>query len=162
VPGSFFVRRWAVIVPERVLRSGRVCPEFQIDDELAPEILKYRWHVNGLGYVITFNKALGRRWTSLHQLVFFLAHGRRCNLTIDHINRDKLDNRLENLRECTLKENIAFGPRPRLSVNDGLPKYVYRDRSRFRVIVPAGRGRKNIGRFVTVDEAVKARDSFLS
>jgi hypothetical protein len=41
-----------------------------------------------------------------HRLIFELHHGRKPGL-IDHINRDRSDNRIENLRECSTSQNLA-------------------------------------------------------
>jgi hypothetical protein len=39
-----------------------------------------------------------------HRVVYFLCHGYWPKV-VDHINRDKLDNRIENLRACTTSQN---------------------------------------------------------
>lgn len=47
-----------------------------------------------------------------HRLAWLLVHGRWPNGDIDHKNGDTLDNRLENLRECTRAENLWNMKRP--------------------------------------------------
>lgn len=41
-----------------------------------------------------------------HRLVFAYFNGRFPHGEIDHINRNRSDNRIENLRECTRQQNI--------------------------------------------------------
>lgn len=60
--------------------------------------------------------SFGGRTYGAHAIVFAMHHGRWANGQIDHINRDKLDNRIENLREATNAENS------RNRVNTRLPK----------------------------------------
>ena len=58
--------------------------------------------VGGKGYVqIGFLK---KRWYA-HRLAWFLAHGEQPEV-IDHINRDKTDNRLQNLRNVDASTNM--------------------------------------------------------
>ena len=58
--------------------------------------------IDGLGYrVITVN---GKQHKA-HRLIFLFVHGRWPKYEIDHINHDRDDNRIENLREATRPEN---------------------------------------------------------
>lgn len=42
-----------------------------------------------------------------HRLAWFYCHGEWPRFFIDHANGDKTDNRLENLRECSRRQNMA-------------------------------------------------------
>ena len=62
---------------------------------------------NGCGYLKLNAKVDGcRHEIRLHRLVWALVYG-RFPKQIDHINGDGMDNRLENLRECSIVENNA-------------------------------------------------------
>jgi len=50
-------------------------------------------------------KCFNKTWL-LHRGIFLLGHGYLPKY-IDHINRNKLDNRLENLRECSKTQNCV-------------------------------------------------------
>lgn len=55
------------------------------------------------GYLII--KIKGKQFKA-HRIVWLLHYGHFPKMEIDHINRIRTDNRIENLRECTRLENI--------------------------------------------------------
>lgn len=55
------------------------------------------------GYLIV--KVKGKQFKA-HRIVWLLHYGKFPEKEIDHINRVRTDNRIENLRECTRTENI--------------------------------------------------------
>lgn len=79
-----------------------------------PESGEFRW-INGprsgllAGAVDSYGYAiikLNKKIYKAHRLAFLYTHGRMPDGEIDHINHDKLDNRICNLRECSTKQNL--------------------------------------------------------
>ncbi len=87
------------IIKDYVVGLTKKGEEFYFDLEDYDEVKKYSWYINDNGYVRT--NSFGKL-TYLHNLVF---NKKNQNNNIDHINRNKTDNRKSNLRECTQLEN---------------------------------------------------------
>jgi len=68
---------------------------------------------NNRGYLlIKINKKLYRA----HRLAWLYVYGYFPKFTIDHINRIKTDNRIENLRDVTIQENLKNKPNKRIQL----------------------------------------------
>jgi len=90
-----------MIVPQRITSAGTVVPAFQIDQQFREQVMASSWRSHAKGYLISKRK---RSRVYLHRLVWLLKHG-RCPEMLDHINGDKTDNRLCNLRPATCSLN---------------------------------------------------------
>ena len=111
-------------------------------------------HSHVLGYR-TVN-LLGHHYKE-HRLAWFYAHGAWPEQQLDHINGDRSDNRLANLRECTQSQN---------SQNHGVSKasltgvtgvrFLPRDGVYHAAITVKGKA-QHLGSFHTIEEAASAR-----
>lgn len=77
------------------------------------------------------------------------------NLTIDHIDRIRDNNRIINLRLVTIKENAQNKTR-----KHNLPLYIYKHRNKLAVRITTDKFR-TYGSFLTIEEAILKRDEVL-
>ncbi len=103
----------------------------------------------GGGYLKLFS---GSRYLNASHVAWWFVHGEWPSQTVDHINRDPHDNRIENLRlaDASVQSNNRKGWNA-----EGLPKGVQRRGCRFR----AYRNKTHLGVFDTVVEAKQAYEA---
>ena len=70
----------------------------KIDKEDLEKIENYKWCLSKIGYTAG---VINKKLIYLHQFIL----SKKQKFDIDHINRDKLDNRKQNLRHCTRSQN---------------------------------------------------------
>lgn len=111
-------------------------------------------------YITT--KISGKHWC-VHRLIF-LWHNGYIPDQIDHINRNTLDNRIENLRETTASQNICN--RKLFSNNTSGMKGVHwhKHKKKWFVYVDINKKRKSIGYFDDIELAelvsIEAREKY--
>ena len=66
--------------------------------------------ISNRGYRVTKYK---RKDYSVHRIIWLIVHGKWPTGQIDHINGEKTDNRIENLRDVSLRENLCNQKRHR-------------------------------------------------
>lgn len=96
-----------------------------------------------------------RYWA--HRVCWLLAKGNWPAHQIDHINRDKSDNRLTNLRECTPSENLQNLPRKANNTSGHTGVSFHKQSGKWRAIIVAKGKRFDIGSFATREQAISAR-----
>lgn len=81
-------------------KNGTVRAHALVDDEDVPRLIKYRWCLNNTGYART--SISSSEQILMHRFIMKLPKNKPW---VDHINRNKLDNRKENLRTATSSLN---------------------------------------------------------
>lgn len=116
---------------------------------------------NGNGYLIVHLKRNGKRSSRyIHRLVAeaFLERRTGCNV-VDHIDYNKKNNAVENLRWCTQKENICRSRNNMCKQHKSNPpsghKYISTRGGRYRVIVKKAKVDKT---FSNLDDAIQYRN----
>jgi hypothetical protein len=140
-------------------RGGIVRAWAVVDEEDAATVLEHRWRLDSYGYAIAHVYRNGARRTALMHRVVLDPPASMC---VDHRNRDKLDNRTQNLHVVTHAENMmnvganrgSTSPYRGVSWSDRLGKWVASFRGR------------HLGCFDSEDEAARcaahARDGAAS
>ena len=125
-------------------KYGKELERAMIDKEDISKVEGKRWTDNGNGYIRTFNKT---RPVYLHRVIM----GYDSELEIDHIDRNRLNNRKENLRIVTrlTNANNKEAAHPRLIKDRKLSKPYCACQTIMGV-------RKYIGYFTTEEEAEEA------
>lgn len=128
--------------------------EFMFDIEDLPIIQSRNWYKDKDGYLASSYIYKGRRrFVMFHRIVMNAKPGQ----TVDHINRNRADNRKYNLRCCSRFENNLN--RGRRSTNKSGTIGVHYDSKRNKWVanITYNKRRIFIGRFSTKESAIKTR-----
>ena len=118
-----------------------------VDDELFDYLSKTKWYLS-LGYAVSGKSSVGvKAGTRMHRLVFGLSN----KLQVDHIDGNPTNNRIENLREASKKEN-RWNCKPNKDTISGV-KGVYKDGSKWKALVNVDGVRYYLGMHESIQEA---------
>lgn len=118
-----------------------------IDKTDIPRLKQYSFRTHNNGYISTCEKGKTRY---LHQIVYGEI---KDGFEIDHINRNKLDNRKNNLRQCKHIDNTHNRLKENKYNQQGITKLKRLKSKPYHVRV----GNKHIGYYATIEEATEAR-----
>ena len=82
------------------LTQGKFAP---VDDEDYERVSQYKWTAEKCSKSENYYARNRTINTKMHRLIMGLG---KSKLVVDHLNHKTLDNRKENLRVCTQKENL--------------------------------------------------------
>lgn len=116
---------------------------FDLED--ADKILQYYWGVLN-DYATT---CIDNRVVKMHQLIGCSFH--------DHNNRNKLDNRRNNLLPCTQSENALNRSLPSSNTSGVIGVDFHKSENKWRARIMIDGKRKELGQFINKDDAIFAR-----
>lgn len=106
------------------------------------------------GYLTLQMRLNGERLQfQVHRVIWALHHGKWPVYTIDHINRNRRDNRVENMRDVSMAENLCNRGNPN---GTGIPG-VLRAGGKFQAKLRVGDNYIHLGTFGDTDGALQAR-----
>lgn len=125
----------------------------QVDPEYGWLIDAHPWRVDHRGYAVYTVNRPGQMpvQVSLHREVWRAAHGCYPSLEIDHINEDKVDNRLENLRLASRRLNVMNSSRRKKKSE--LPRGVSATPNGYKAQIMRNGRNYHLGLFDTAQEA---------
>ena len=92
----------------------------------------------------------------IHRIVWVLNNGEFPEMDIDHINGNKMDNRIENLRLCTRSQNMSNRGKNKNNSSGFKGVSFCKQTGRWVAQITVDRKNKKIGRFDTKEEAADA------
>lgn len=92
-----------------------------------------------------------------HRLAFLYVHGELPAHHIDHIDRDRSNNRISNLRPATVSQNILNSKTSKKNTSGHKGVYWSKVRSKWVAQICVDRRAINLGGFDIIDSAVAAR-----
>jgi hypothetical protein len=101
---------------------------------------------------------LGKKYR-LHRLIFLYFHGYFPE-NIDHIDGNPLNNKIENLRECTLQQNV-WNSCIRMDNTSGIKGISWnKQKNKWEVYINKDCKRYRLGYFVNIEEAKQTLEIF--
>lgn len=124
-----------------------------VDDEDYEKLNKFKWYLNSEGYAVrdVFSKGI-RKNTRMHRVVANPPDG----MDTDHVNRNRLDNRKENLRVCTRSENLRNSSLRSDNATGYKGVAFHKFSSLYHATINVDKKQKSLGYFKTPKEAAKA------
>lgn len=99
--------------------------------------------------------SIKRRPMLVHRLIYFMHHGTLPDI-VDHTNRDRVDNRIENLREATRSQNMHNSDKRARNTSGFKGVFFHTRLQRWHARIMIDRKEKHLGSFHTAEEASAA------
>lgn len=125
-----------------------------VDKEIAEKVANRRWCIDSAGYPLA--NIQGEQVRLFDCVMALNGYEKPNGCYVDHINQDKLDNRLINLRFVSPTESSRNMPM-RNDNTSGFTGVSRNKKGTYRAYITVNKKRIDIGTYRTIEEAVKAR-----
>ena len=130
-------------------KNGNEVARTIIDLEDVDKVKIYKWYMNPVGYVGNRGKNIGL----LHRFIVNAPN----DMVVDHINHNKLDNRKENLRICTQKQNMRNQSIRKDNKSGYTGVYFVENKNKWVAQIRINGKTKHLGYYNEMKNAIKAR-----
>lgn len=114
--------------------------------------------IGPVGYYCSQVRVNGRKeFVYCHRIAWLLTHKKWPDGQIDHINGNRADNRLLNLRDVPLGENRKNMKKPKNNTSGHMGIGWDKSRNKWNVKIGVNGKTVNVGRFKELDDAIIAR-----
>lgn len=135
--------------------KSRYGQDILVDDEDLRRVSEKRWKIDRNGYAFSYCFNKKEAVVSMHRFILGLVVGD--GKTVDHINRNKLDNRKSNLRLCTPAENAQNSDRVKNRTGFmGVTYAPQRSTNPYQAAIQVNGIRKKLGSYPTAELAHRA------
>jgi hypothetical protein len=128
----------------------------QVDEADFAVLSERKWKLHKDGYAYRTERQNGRYVNVyMHRAILGITDKRR----VDHINRDKLDNRRENLRAATQSQNLHNSGKPKHNRSGHKGVYWMNKRNRWCAQIRVDGHHYHLGVHATLDDALAAYEA---
>lgn len=96
------------------------------------------------------------RGVAAHRVAWAIHYGEWPKHTIDHINQDPSDNRIENLRDVSVKENSRNQRLRKNNTSGAVGVYFDKRRGKWQARIQAGKKYRSLGMYIDKSDAISA------
>ncbi len=123
--------------------------EVEVDDNYIELVKSRKWYIHKAGQFLYIRSSYPREY--LHRIITKAKQG----MVVDHIDRNPLNNRVDNLRVVTIQENL----RNQIRANNktGYTGVAIGSNGKYTAQIKHNYKKIHLGRFDTIQEALAAR-----